>query len=156
CAPVTGCFARFERNSKRGSGLRQPGGRRIENDSRLAKSLVQTLIREHNAVARNLRFHATAALFSAHAAQLENVGKIRIEFDRERDINSCASIVMDSKSLMTCFLPQNLRPKEVHGSSRDHYLAVAPSIGICGINRHDRVVLSNSRTQQQRAVPSKP
>ena len=52
CAPVTGCFARFQRNSKRGDGFRQAGGRRIENDSRLAKSLVQTLIREHNAVAR--------------------------------------------------------------------------------------------------------
>ena len=133
---------------KRGDGLIQPGRRRIENDSRPANAVVQSFVGEHKPALGDLRFQATSASFSVHAAQFENVGKVSIEFDCERDIDSCASVVMDPKPLVTRFLPQNLRAEHMHGSSRDYYLAVAPRIGVRGIHRHDRVVFSDSGTEQ--------
>src|SRR5436190_9264394 len=100
---------RIPADLKRGNGLVQPGGRRIENDSRPANAVVQSFVSEHKPVLLKLCFQATAAAFSFHAAQLEDVGKISIEFDCERDIDGCASVVMDPQPLVTRFLPQNLR-----------------------------------------------
>src|SRR6478752_2605500 len=42
----------------------------------------------------------------------------------------------------------------MYRSSRNHYLAVAPDIGISSVNSEDGVVLSDGRAQQQRAVLS--
>src|SRR5881396_3990107 len=132
----------------------QPGRRRIENNSCPAKAIVQSFVPEQESVLRNLRIQASAATFSIHSAQLENVGKISIEFDCERNIDSCASVVMDSKPLVTRFLPQNLRPEHVHCSSRNYYLAIPPGIGVRGVHRHHRVVFSDGRTEQQRTILS--
>src|SRR4029077_8954454 len=127
-APVAGIFSRFQADLKRRNGLVQPRRRRIENDSRPPNAVVQSLVREHKPVLPNLRFQTTAATFPLHAAQLENVGKLSIEFDRERDIDSGASIVVDSKPFVTCFLPQNLRSENVHGSSGHYYFTIPPGI----------------------------
>ena len=46
--------------------------------------------------------------FSMHATQFENIGKIGIELDRQSKIDSCASVVVNAKPLVTGFVPQNL------------------------------------------------
>ena len=43
-----------------------------------------------------------------HTTQFENIGKIGIEFDRQNKVDSCASVVMNAKPLVTGFVPQNL------------------------------------------------
>src|SRR3982751_2179361 len=63
---------------------------------------------------------------------------------------------MNSKSLVTSSLPQNLRSKEVHRSARNYNFAVAPRVGVRGIHGHDGVVFPHCRTQQQRAILSEP
>jgi hypothetical protein len=137
---------------KRGDRLIEARRRWIKNDPCETNAVVQSFVRKHNAVLLNLRFQTTAATFPLHTAQLENIGKISIEFDSKGNIDSCASVVMDSKTLVTRFVPQNLRSKHVHSSSWNYYLAVPPRIGVRGIDRHDCVVFSDRRTQQQRAV----
>src|SRR5438876_1216536 len=112
-AAVAGIFACFQPNLKRGDGLVKPSGCRIENNSRSAQTIVQSFVSENKPVLSNLRFQATAATFSVHPAQLENIREISIEFDCERNIDGCASVVMDSKPFVTRFFPENLRAKHV-------------------------------------------
>jgi hypothetical protein len=107
-------------------------------------------------VALDLRFKAAAATFSFGTAQLEDVDKISIKFDRERQIDSSTPVVMNSQPLVTSFLPENFRAKEMHCSSRDHDLAVSLRIWIRGVHRHHRVILSDSGTEQQRPILPKP
>ena len=102
----------------------------------------------------DLRFKAAAATFSFGTAQLEDVDKISIKFDRERQIDSRTPVVMNSHPLVTSFLPENFRAKHVHGSSWDHYLAVPPRIRIRSVHRHYCVVFSDGGAEQQRAVLS--
>ena len=94
-------------------------------------------------------------MFPLGASQLEDVGKISIEVDRQNKIDGCAAIVMDTKSLVARFIPQNFRAINVYRSSRNYYLAVAPDIGIRGVHGHNRVVFSYGGTEQQRAIFSK-
>src|ERR1700757_2671567 len=63
---------------------------------------------------------------------------------------------MNPQPLVTGFLPENFRAKEMHCSSRDHDLTVAPRIWIRGVHRHRRVILSDSGTEQQRPILAKP
>jgi hypothetical protein len=82
--------------------------RRVEHNPRPAKPLVQSLIRQHESVVRDLRFQATTMTFPVHATQFENIRKIGIELDRQKKIDSCTSVVMNAKPLVTGFVPQNL------------------------------------------------
>src|SRR5690242_20552877 len=99
-------------------------------------------------VTLDLCFKAAAAVFSLGATQLEDVDKISIKFDRERQIDSRTSVVMNSQPLVTSFRPENFRAKEMHCSPRDHDLAVAPSIWIRGVHGHHGIIFPDSGTQQ--------
>src|SRR5690349_21861567 len=97
----------LQHGPKSRSGICQSRRRRIEFDSRAAKPVIEPLVRKHNSMILDLRFQAMPAMFSAHTAQLEDVDKISVEFDRERHIHCSAPVVVNSKPLVTCFLPQN-------------------------------------------------
>src|SRR5262249_26639395 len=81
---------------------------RIEHDPRPAKSLVQSLISQDKSVVSDFRFQATTMTVPINATQFENIGKIGIEIDRQNKIDSCASVIMNAKPLVTGFVPQNL------------------------------------------------
>src|SRR5205823_14037594 len=100
-ALLTGLQADLEGGERLGETSR-PG---IENDSRPAKAFIEPLVRKHQPVAINLRFYSTPAAFPFRAAQLENISKISIQLDCKRKLHGCAPVVMDSKPLLTCFLP---------------------------------------------------
>src|SRR5262245_66614568 len=80
---------------------------RVKHDSRPAKPLVQSLIPEHKSVVRDFRFQPTTMMLAMHATQLENIGKIGIELDRQDKIDSSASVVVNAKPLVTRCIPRS-------------------------------------------------
>src|SRR5919204_5075746 len=125
---------------------------RVEHDSRPAKPLVQSFICKHESVVRDFRLQAPTMTFPTHATEFENIGEIGVEFDRQNKIDSCASVVMNAKPLVTRFIPQNLRAKDVYRSSWHYDLAVAPDVGVRSVYSENRVVLSHRRAKQQRPI----
>jgi hypothetical protein len=92
--------------------------------------------------------------FQTHSTQFENIGKIGIELDRQNKVDSCEPIVMDPKSLVARFIPQNFRTIDVYRSPWDYYLAVAPDVGVSSVYSKNGVVLSDRRAKQQRPILS--
>src|SRR5205823_13473631 len=88
--------------------LAHTGRPRVEHDAGPAKPSVQSFLRQHDSVVSDLRFQATTMTLPTHPTQFEDIGKIGIEFDRQSKIDSCASVVVNTKPLVTGFVPQNL------------------------------------------------
>ena len=108
CPLIIGILAGLQMDLAADDRLGHPRWRRVEHNPRPAKPLVQSLIRQHESVVSDLRFQATTMTVPMHATQFENIGKIGIELDRQNKIDSCASVVMNAKPLVTGFVPQNL------------------------------------------------
>jgi hypothetical protein len=85
--------------------LTHPRRLRIEHNPRPAKPFIQSLICQNESVVSDLRFQATTVMLPKHATQFENIGKIGIELDRQDEIYSCTSVVMNAKPLVTGFVP---------------------------------------------------
>src|SRR4029078_10473922 len=108
CPAVTGRLAGPQPKLVGGRRLAQSRGWRIEDDSRPADTVIQSLIREHQPIVNKLCRYPLAAAFPPNTSHLEDISQISIEFDGERKFNGRAPVIMDSKSLVACFLPKNL------------------------------------------------
>src|SRR5439155_19036617 len=73
--------AGVQANLKARDRLAQTCRGRIENNSCPTEPVVQSLVREHQAIERNLRLHPTPPVFPLRSTQLENVGKISVQLD---------------------------------------------------------------------------
>src|SRR6266511_6142944 len=121
---IIGILTGFQMDLAADDTLGHTRWRRVEHDPRPAKPLIQSLIREYKSVVRDLGLQATTMTFPTHATQFENIGKIGVQLARQNKIDSCASVIMDPKPLVTGFVPPPLSAKHVYRSSCDYYLPV--------------------------------
>src|SRR5262245_3649321 len=102
---IVGILAGFQMDLATDEGLGHTRWFRVEYDPRPAEAMVQSFVRQQQTAVGDLRFQATAVMFTRCATQFKNIGKVGIELDRQEKVDSCASVIMNAKPLMTGFVP---------------------------------------------------
>ncbi len=126
-------------------------GRLAETDRRPAILAVQTTVAEPQLLIGGNRVEPRAAPLAAGAAHFEDVGKIGVDVEGERDPDVRAAVVQQPDALVTRAVPQEARPKQVHNVARKHHIGLAERhVRIGEIRAEQLVVFLDARAEQQR------
>jgi hypothetical protein len=131
------------------------GGRQLirswrKLNDRLPNDVIQTDIAQGNPVGIDLILQARPALFSFDAAHFKNIGEIRIETNRKRNLNRRQAIVDQFQPLITDGLPNEFGAIQMHIATAQSDGAVDVNIGIGQIDGKKDVVFFDHRAQQER------
>ena len=142
-------FGQAEHELRAGPG--QAGGRLGEGQAAAPLHPVQTLVAEGDAAPVGGRGLDRAALGSGRAADLEDVGEIGREVERQRQQHVLHAVVDHADALEHPPLPQKAPTLDVQHARRSRASAHRRQRAVGGVAREEDVVLRDARTQLGRA-----
>ena len=124
--------------------------------TRAAPLAIQARVGKRYAVFADFGRMRGASAFPPSPANLENVDEIRVEVDRECDVDRARSIVRYLQILVAGPSPQKLGTQHVDRPVLNHDLTVVHQVGIHQIDAQQNVVFANGRAQEQRSFAAEP
>ena len=97
---------------------------------------------------------SVAASRPAMAADLEDVGEVRVERERERGRDRAFAVVRQRQALVQPLLPEQARPLDVNHALRRCVIAELRKRAIREIRPEDDVVATDAGTEQRRRRPA--
>jgi len=134
-----------------GGGIdRKPGRARIEMQRGDARLTVQPMIFEHDIRRPQQLARADATTRTALAADLEQIGKIIVE--QQREIETCrpVAVVLQADALIGGAAPQKDRAHDVQGILLQNQPAAAIDVGIGEVDGERGIVVAQIGAEQQR------
>ena len=120
-------------------------------DQRRALFIIESAIGEAQVSIPVNGWQLRAAPIARRPANLEDVGEVRVDVERQRQRDRLVSVVAEANALVPRVGPQKARPKQVHDIAQQDVLAVAHRhVGIGEIGPEQLVIGLDAGAEQQR------
>ena len=144
-------FMRPENQAIDRGGLGELVRSRIEGQRRAPPRIVEALVAQQNLVrVGDQAARCRAAPCAALAADLEQIGEIIVEAQRERDLDRLEAVVAHRDALIGRAAPQEDRARDMDDVLLQHDVLAGVDIGIGEIDREQGVVVAHIGAEQQR------
>jgi hypothetical protein len=131
----------------------QPDRPQRETDPRAARNAIDRVVDERDlGGAEHLRAHR-AAQPALVAADLEEVGEVRVELERQREPRGSLGIARHRKELVAARLPQELGARDVERVLGEPQLLANEDVRVGEVHVEDDVVGLHGRRQHERLAP---
>ena len=144
--------ARFDVELELGAAGRKSGRRRIEADARLARNAIERPVDEGDFRRPALLGDDRAAPAARVAADLEQVGEVGAEFEREPHSHGLVGVVGDGEELVAARLPQELGARHVESVLREHQPVALEQVRVGQVDVEREVVGLDRGAQDERPV----
>ncbi len=136
------------------SGLAKGDRFRVEMHGRAPNNIVQTFVRVDHRLRRLDLAVDGAALLAAHASNLENVGEIAIENQRDGKLHVFAAVIGEVQALAYCILAHVACSVDVDRIFAQHEGAFGVDVGIGEVCAELKVGCVQCRAEKERRIVS--
>ena len=118
-------------------------------DDRLPTDAVEPFVAQNGAIDVDVIARPSAAMLTAHAADFEDIGEVRVEVNRQRRLNWMRRMVRDPDALDAVAVPQRSASEDVQRSARHQQMIAADDVGVRQIGGQHGVVRADGRAQEE-------
>ena len=118
----------------------------------LSHDAVEPAIRQHHRLPVDNRRQILAPRFAAHAADLEDVGKVGGEVQAHRGFDGLQTVVANLQLLITDAIPEKTRQRDFERSQRKPHQAFVEKVGIGERDAELIVFVAHRRAEEERAA----
>ena len=130
--------------------------RHVPFQARTANDVVEASIRQLGTPLDQFPWQSHAPSGARGAANLEDVGEVRVEFVVEGQLDLVSTVVGEADALVQRAVPQESGPKDVDQILGQRDMAIEEVIAIGEVRAELEVVGTRARTEQERTVAVQP